>query len=138
MKRTATANWNGSGKEGNGNLSTQSGVLNKNQYSYKSRFEEGIGTNPEELIAAAHAGCFSMKLSFVLGAAGFTPDSIETTSEITLDNGTITTSKLTVKAKVPGIDEQKFQQCVDEAKRECPVSKALKALEITADAQLQS
>ena len=137
MKRTATANWNGSGKEGNGNLSTQSGVLNKNQYSYKSRFEEGIGTNPEELIAAAHAGCFSMKLSFVLGAAGFTPDSIETTSEITLDNGTITTSKLTVKAKVPGIDQEKFQQCVDEAKRECPVSKALKALEITADAQLQ-
>ena len=134
--RTATAIWNGSGKDGNGKMSTQTGVLNNAQYSYKSRFEEGIGTNPEELIAAAHAGCFSMKLSFILGAAGFTPDSIETKSEVTVDNGTITTSKLTVKAKVPGIDEQKFQQCVDEAKRECPVSKALKALEITADAQL--
>jgi lipoyl-dependent peroxiredoxin len=134
--RTATAIWNGSGKDGNGKMSTQTGVLSNAQYSYKSRFEEGIGTNPEELIAAAHAGCFSMKLSFILGAAGFTPDSIETKSEVTVDNGTITTSKLTVKAKVPGIDEQKFQQCVDEAKRECPVSKALKALEITADAQL--
>ena len=138
MKRNATAVWKGSGKEGKGHLTTQSGILNETQYSYSSRFEEGTGTNPEELIAAAHSGCFCMKLSFVLGAAGFTPDSIETTSEITLDNGTITTSKLTVKAKVPGIDEQKFQQCVDEAKRECPVSKALKALEITADAQLQS
>lgn len=136
MKRTATANWNGSGKDGNGNLTTQSGVLSKTQYSYKSRFEQGTGTNPEELIAAAHAGCFTMKLSFVLGAAGFTPDSIETTSEITLDNGAITTSKLTVKAKVPGIDQDKFQQCVDEAKRECPVSKALSSLEITAEAQL--
>ena len=134
--RTATAIWNGSGKDGNGKMSTQTGVLSNAQYSYKSRFEEGIGTNPEELIAAAHAGCFSMKLSFILGAAGFTPDSIETKSEVTVDNGTITTSKLTVRAKVPGIDEQKFQQCVDEAKRECPVSKALKALEITADAQL--
>jgi lipoyl-dependent peroxiredoxin len=136
MKRTATANWNGSGKDGNGNLTTQSGVLSKTQYSYKSRFEQGTGTNPEELIAAAHAGCFTMKLSFVLGAAGFTPDSIETTSEISLENGTITTSKLTVKAKVPGIDQDKFQQCVDEAKRECPVSKALSSLEITADAEL--
>jgi lipoyl-dependent peroxiredoxin len=136
MKRTATANWNGSGKDGNGNLTTQSGVLSNTQYSYKSRFEQGTGTNPEELIAAAHAGCFTMKLSFVLGAAGFTPDSIETTSEITLENGTITTSKLTVKAKVPNIDQEKFQQCVDEAKRECPVSKALSALEITAEAQL--
>lgn len=136
MKRTATANWNGSGKDGNGNLTTQSGVLSNTQYSYKSRFEQGTGTNPEELIAAAHAGCFTMKLSFVLGAAGFTPDSIETTSEISLENGTITTSKLTVKAKVPNIDQAKFQQCVDEAKRDCPVSKALSALEITAEAQL--
>ncbi|HKG67473.1 MAG TPA: OsmC family peroxiredoxin, partial [Segetibacter sp.] len=84
MKRQATAVWNGSGKEGNGTLSTQSTVLRNAQYSYKSRFEEGIGTNPEELMAAAHAGCFTMKLSFVLGAAGFTPEKIETTCIIAL------------------------------------------------------
>ena len=84
MKRTATAVWNGSGKEGKGHLTTQSTTLNQTQYSFKSRFEEGVGTNPEELIGAAHAGCFTMKLSFVLGEAGFTPDSIETTSTITL------------------------------------------------------
>ncbi len=136
MKRTATANWNGSGKEGNGNLTTQSKVLDKTQYSYKSRFEEGIGTNPEELIAAAHAGCFTMKLSFVLGAAGFTPDSIETTSEVTLDNGVIRSSRLTVKAKVPNITQEQFQKSVEEAKNECPVSKALSALQISAEAQL--
>src|SRR5882724_6626662 len=98
MKRTATAIWNGSGKEGKGNLTTQSTILNKTQYSFKSRFEDGPGTNPEELIAAAHAGCFTMKMAFDLGAAGFTPDSLETGAEVTLDNGTITTSKLTLKA----------------------------------------
>lgn len=125
MKRTATAVWNGSGKEGNGNLSTQSTTLSKAQYSYKSRFEEGVGTNPEELIAAAHAGCFSMKLSFVLGGAGFQPESIETTSHVDLDNGVIKSSHLVVKAKVPGIDEQKFQECANDAKENCPVSKAL-------------
>lgn len=125
MKRTATAVWNGSGKEGNGNLTTQSTTLSKAQYSYKSRFEEGVGTNPEELIAAAHAGCFSMKLSFVLGGAGFEPTSIETTSHIDLDNGVIKSSHLVVKAKVPGIDEQKFQECANDAKENCPVSKAL-------------
>jgi lipoyl-dependent peroxiredoxin len=127
MKRTATAVWNGSGKEGKGNLTTQSTTLNKTQYSYGSRFEEGVGTNPEELIAAAHAGCFTMKLSFVLGAAGFTPDSIETTSTVTLDNGTITTSHLVVKAKVPGITADKFKECADDAKANCPVSKVLNA-----------
>ena len=136
MKRTATANWNGSGKDGNGNLTTQSGVLSNNQYSYKSRFEQGTGTNPEELIAAAHAGCFSMKLSFVLGSAGFIPDSIETTSEVELESGTIRSSHLTVKAKVPGITNERFQQCVEEAKKECPVSKALSALDIQAKAEL--
>src|SRR6516162_1975602 len=125
MKRTATAVWNGSGKEGTGNLSTQSSTLNKTQYSYKSRFEEGTGTNPEELIAAAHSGCFTMKLSFVLGAAGFTPDSLETTATVTIESGTITESHLSVKAKVPGIDQQKFQECATEAKNTCPVSKAL-------------
>src|SRR5215212_8345682 len=135
MKRTATANWNGSGKEGNGNLTTQSGTLSKTQYSYKSRFEEGTGTNPEELIAAAHAGCFSMKLSFVLGAAGFTPDSIETKCSITLDNGIISKSHLEVTAKVPSITPAKFAECVAEAKANCPVSKLLNA-EITIDPKL--
>lgn len=136
MRRKATAVWNGSGKEGKGNLTTQSTVLNQTQYSYGSRFEEGIGTNPEELMAAAHAGCFTMKLSFVLGAAGFTPDEINTDCVITLDNGAITKSELTTKAKVTGIDAAKFAECAEDAKANCPVSKAYAALEITLDAQL--
>jgi len=137
MKRTATAVWNGSGKEGSGNLSTQSNVLKQTAYSYKSRFEEGTGTNPEELIAAAHAGCFSMKLSFVLGAAGFTPESIETTSVVSLEEGVIKSSQLTVKASVPGISEDQFLQCAEDAKANCPVSKALNA-QITMNATLES
>ena len=136
MQRTATAIWNGSGKEGKGNLTTQSKVLDSTQYSYTSRFEQGTGTNPEELIAAAHAGCFSMKLSFVLGSAGFIPDSIETTSTVELKDGTITKSELDVKAKVPDISEERFQECVEEAKNNCPISKALSALQISAEAQL--
>ncbi len=135
MKRNATAVWNGSGKEGKGLMSTQSTVLNNAQYSYVSRFENGIGTNPEELMAAAHAGCFSMKLSFVLGAAGFTPDEIQTTCAITLEGGAITKSELTVKAKVPGIDAAKFKECAEDAKANCPVSKAYN-FEITLDASL--
>ncbi|WP_336514795.1 OsmC family protein [Pollutibacter soli] len=125
MKRSATAVWNGSGKEGTGKLSTQSGVFKDKAYSYSSRFEEGEGTNPEELIAAAHAGCFSMKLSFVLGAAGFTPEEIQTKSVVTLENGAITESHLTLTAKVPGISEEKFQECAADAKQNCPVSKVL-------------
>src|SRR5690349_13704144 len=101
MIRNATAVWNGSGKEGSGHLSTQSSVLSQTQYSYKSRFEQGIGTNPEELIAAAHAGCFTMKLSFVLGEAGFTPTELETRCEVTLESSGITKSHLIVKATVP-------------------------------------
>ena len=124
MKRTATAIWNGSGKEGNGNLTTQSTVLNKTQYSFNSRFADGIGTNPEELMAAAHAGCFTMKLTFVLGAAGFTPDSLETSCAISLEDGVITRSELVVTAKVPGITPEKFQECAADAKANCPVSKA--------------
>jgi osmotically inducible protein OsmC len=135
MKRNATAVWNGSGKEGNGHLTTESTVLDKKQYSYASRFENGTGTNPEELIAAAHAGCFSMKLSFVLGAAGFTADEITTECGVTLDNGSITKSELTMRAKVPGIDEAKFKECAEEAKANCPVSKLLNC-EITLDAAL--
>jgi osmotically inducible protein OsmC len=135
MKRHATAVWNGSGKDGNGTLSTQSTVLQNTQYSYKSRFEDGVGTNPEELIAAAHAGCFTMKLSFVLGAAGFTPDRIDTDCTITLENGVITTSHLQVTATVPGISKEEFDKAAQEAEKECPVSKALK-LEISMEAKL--
>lgn len=135
MKRFATANWKGSGKEGKGTNTTQSGVLKDTQYSYSSRFEQGVGTNPEELVAAAHAGCFSMKLSFVLGAAGFTPDNIDTKCTVTLENGAITESHLEVKAKVPGIDEAKFKECVADAKANCPISKSLNT-NITMDATL--
>lgn len=135
MKRFATANWKGSGKEGKGTNTTQSGVLKDTQYSYSSRFENGIGTNPEELVAAAHAGCFSMKLSFVLGAAGFTPDTIDTKCTITLDNGAITESHLDVTAKVPGIDKAKFEECVADAKANCPISKSLNT-NITYEAML--
>lgn len=135
MKRKATAVWNGSGKEGGGHLSSQSGVLANTQYSYLSRFEQGIGTNPEELVAAAHSGCFSMKLAFVLGAAGFTPESIETVCTITLDNGAITSSVLDLKAKVPGIDAAKFQECANDAKLNCPISKLLNT-EISLNAEL--
>ena len=108
MIRNATAVWNGSGKEGSGHVTTQSTVLNKTQYSYKSRFEEGVGTNPEELVAAAHAGCFSMKLSFVLGEGGFTPEGLQTKCEVTFENGAITKSHLIVEGKVPGISNEKF------------------------------
>jgi lipoyl-dependent peroxiredoxin len=125
MTRTATAVWLGSGKEGKGTLDTQSGTLHQTQYSYKSRFEDGTGTNPEELIAAAHAGCFNMKLSFVIGGAGLTPDSLSTTCAITLDNGAITSSRLTLKAKVPGMTKEQFDVAVKDAKENCPISKLL-------------
>lgn len=135
MIRNATAVWNGSGKTGSGHLSTQSTVLDNTQYSFKSRFEQGVGTNPEELIAAAHAGCFTMKLSFSLNEAGFTADEIETKCEITLDNGAITQSHLTVKAKIPEITQEKFEAAVKDAEQNCPVSKLLKA-NITSEATL--
>jgi len=135
MKRNATAVWNGSGKEGSGHLTTQSTTLNQTQYSFNSRFAEGVGTNPEELMAAAHAGCFTMKLSFVLGAAGFTPDTLETQCIITLEDGTITGSHLVLKAKVPGISAEQFETCAADAKANCPVSKAYN-MAITLDAQL--
>ena len=123
MTRNATAVWQGTGKEGKGTLSTQSTVLNNTQYSFSSRLEEGVGTDPEELIAAAHAGCFTMKLSFVLVAAGFTADKLETKCSITLDNGTITNSHLTLNASIPGITKEKFDECVADAKVNCPISK---------------
>lgn len=127
MVRNATAVWNGSGKEGNGTMSTASGVLRDSQYSYNTRFADGIGTNPEELVAAAHAGCFSMKLSFILGEAGFTPEKLETKCDVTFEDGSITKSHLTVTGKVPGIDESKWQECVKKAKETCPISKSLTA-----------
>ena len=125
MKRNATAVWNGTGKEGNGHLSTQSGVLSKVQYSFNTRFADGIGTNPEELVAAAHAGCFAMKLSFVLNAAGFTADVINVNCTITLDAGAITNSHLAVTATVPGISQEKFDECMEDVKANCLISKTL-------------
>ena len=125
MIRHASAVWNGTGKEGTGHLTTQSTAIKDAQYSYHSRFENGVGTNPEELVAAAHAGCFSMKLSFILGAAGFTPEKIETKCEITFVESTLSKSHLIVSATVPGIDDAKFQECVIEAKETCPISRLL-------------
>ncbi len=135
MKRSATANWKGTGKEGSGKLITQSGVIKNKAYDYRSRYEDGGFTNPEELIAAAHAGCFSMKLSFVLGAAGFTPSRIETTCTVTLSEGAITNSHLEVKAKVPKLKAKNFQQYADDAKANCPVGKVLNC-EVTMNAQV--
>lgn len=135
MRRKATAVWKGSGKEGSGHLTTQSSVLEKTQYSYNTRFAEGKGTNPEELVAAAHAGCFSMKLSFVLNEAGFTADEINTECLINFENGVLTESLLKVTAKVPGISKEKFQTAADEAKANCPISKAL-SMKITLEANL--
>src|SRR3954462_3319631 len=126
MKRNATAVWQGTGKEGTGHLTTQSTTLNKTQYSFNSRFADGVGTNPEELAAAAHAGCFTMKLSFVLNAAGFTADEIETRCDIDLVDGSITESHLNVKAKIPGISADQFNTAVADAKDNCPISKLLK------------
>jgi lipoyl-dependent peroxiredoxin len=135
MKRSATAQWKGSGKEGEGKLNVQSGVIKNKKYDFRSRFDDGTYTNPEELIAAAHAGCYSMKLSFVLGAAGFTPSRIETTCTVTLENGAITGSHLEVKVKVPKLKAKDFPQYAEDAKVNCPVSKVLNA-EITMNAEM--
>ena len=135
MSRKATAVWKGSGKEGKGVLTTQSKVLEQSSYSYTSRFEDGKGTNPEELMAAAHAGCFNMKLSFVLGNYGFTPEELHTECTITLKDGVISKSALVLKAKIPGISEEKFKEATEDAKANCPVSKAYN-MEISLDASL--
>lgn len=135
MKRSASAFWKGTGKEGTGKVSTASGVLKNKKYDYVSRFEDGSLTNPEELVAAAHASCYSMKLSFVLGTAGYTPRKIETTCTVTLENGAITESHLEVKAKVPRMKADKFAECANEAKETCPISKSLTAT-VTLDASL--
>jgi osmotically inducible protein OsmC len=125
MKRNATAVWQGSGKDGKGHLSTQSGVLDKNQYSYTSRFEQGIGTNPEELVAAAHAGCFTMKLAFNIDAEGFTADTLETKCLIDFVDGTVAGSHLILTAKIPGISKEKFDELVADAEKNCPISRLL-------------
>ena len=132
MKRTATAVWNGSLKEGSGTLTAPGGALNHTQYSFASRFASGPGTNPEELIAAAHAGCFAMALSAALGEAGFKPDSLEATAEVSLDNvppkgWSVTASHLVMNAKVPGIDAAKFDEIAQKAKANCPISRLLNA-----------
>jgi osmotically inducible protein OsmC len=137
MKRTATAVWHGSGKDGDGHLTTQSTILDKSQYSFNSRFAEGRGTNPEELLAAAHASCFTMKLSFVLADAGFVPDSLETTGYINFENGSITASHLEIKAKIKGIDQALFEASVKDAELNCPVSRVLNA-QITVESSLEN
>ena len=110
--------------------------MSKTQYSFNSRFADGIGTNPEELVAAAHAGCFTMKLSFVLNEGGVTPDSLQTKCELTFENGVITKSHLIVEGKVPGIDETKFQEAVKKAEQTCPISVLLKSIPITSEGKL--
>ena len=136
MKRTATAVWNGTIKEGHGQLTTQSTTLNQTQYSFNSRFAEGVGTNPEELMAAAHAGCFAMKLSLDLTTAGFNPESLETVASVALEDGVITGSSLVLKAKIDGISPEQFQEIAAGAKENCPVSKAFGAIAISLDASL--
>jgi osmotically inducible protein OsmC len=136
MKRNATAIWHGTGKEGKGSLTTPSKVLSNTPYSFKTRFEEGVlGTNPEELVAAAHAGCFTMKLSFNIDAAGFTADKLETKCEINFENGAITNSHLIVSAQVKGISKEKFDEVVADAEKNCPISKLLNT-KITVSATL--
>ncbi len=125
MKRNATAVWQGSIKEGQGKVTTQSGILSETPYSFKSRFEEGTGTNPEELVATAHAGCFSMQLSAFLTEEGFEPDELKTKCEITLQDGSITKSHLILSAKVKNIKEDKFKELVEKAEKNCPISKLL-------------
>jgi len=125
MRRNATAVWQGTGKEGKGHLTTQSTVLNQTQYSFGSRFEEGVGTNPEELIAAAHAGCFTMKISFLLVAAGFVATELTTKCVISLEDGAVTNSHLILSAKVDGISADKFEEIVKEAEQNCIISKLL-------------
>lgn len=124
MRRKASAVWHGTIKEGSGHLSTGSTVLQQTQYSFNSRFAEGVGTNPEELLAAAHAGCFTMKLSADLTEAGFTPESLETEATVTFEDGKIALSRLSLKAKVPGIGDGDFQQIAKKSKDTCPVSVA--------------
>jgi osmotically inducible protein OsmC len=139
MIRKAKAVWRGAGRDGNGNLSTDSGVLASTPYSFKTRFENEQGTNPEELIAAAHAGCFTMALAFRLQAAGFTPTELNTEAAVSLDKDgegfRISRSALTLRASIPNVDQATFARLAQDAEKNCPVSRVLKA-EITLDAKL--
>jgi osmotically inducible protein OsmC len=135
MKRNATAVWNGDVKTGTGKISTLSTALNNAQYSFKTRFEDGVGTNPEELVAAAHAGCFSMQLSAFIGELDHNIESIQTKCEINLVEGSIIGSHLIVEAKIDGISEDKFQELVTKAEKNCPISKLLDTV-ITSSATL--
>ena len=141
MKKKASAVWKGGLKDGKGSISTESGVLSNAPYGFNARFENGPGTNPEELIGAAHAGCFSMALSLILGEAGSTPQKIETHAAVTLEKVgagfEITASHLTVSAIIPGMDSGKFLELANKAKAGCPVSKLMKA-QITMDAKLET
>ncbi|MDX1477114.1 MAG: OsmC family peroxiredoxin [Saprospiraceae bacterium] len=135
MKRHATAVWEGTGKEGRGGLTTQSTVLNDTQYAFSSRFEDGIGTNPEELVAAAHAGCFAMKLAFLVNAEDLTADRIEVKCDVTLRSGAVTNSHLTVRMAVPGLTREIFDKVLADAEENCTISKLLNT-EITMDAEM--
>lgn len=141
MKKTASAHWQGSLKEGKGTISTESGALKDNPYGFNTRFENAPGTNPEELIGAAHAGCFSMALSLMLGEEGFTPDSIDTKATVTLekdgDGFAVTAVHLDMTARIPNIDQATFDEIANKAKTGCPISKLLNA-DISLDATLQS
>lgn len=125
--RTAKAHWSGGGKDGKGTLTTESGVLKASPYAYKTRFEDAVGTNPEELIGAAHAGCFTMQLSFFIEEEGFKAESLDTSAKVYFEDGSIPKIELTLKGKVPGMNEAKFKEIANNAKENCPVSKLLKA-----------
>ncbi|SFC67325.1 osmotically inducible protein OsmC [Parapedobacter composti] len=131
--RKANAEWKGTGKDGHGTLSTQSGVLSSTQYSYKTRFEDGVGTNPEELVAAAHSGCFTMQLSFLLSEKGYEPESLDTEAKVTFEDGSVTLIELYLTGKVAGISEPEFTEIAAKAKDICPISKLLDTtIELTA------
>ena len=136
LVRKGTAEWNGDLKAGKGTVSVQSGAFSNTQYSYRSRFEEGTGTNPEELIGAAHAGCYSMALSNALSTAGHVPDSIRTVASVKMDGPKITEVLLQTEGSVPGLSAEEFQTYADDAKKNCPVSQALAALDIKLEAKL--
>ena len=131
--RKASANWQGTGKDGKGTVSTQSTVLDQTPYSYKTRFEDGVGTNPEELIGAAHAGCFTMQLSFLLSEKGYTPTDLDTEARVTFEDGSITLIELVLKGDIDGISETEFKEIAEKAKDICPISKLLDTtIELTA------
>lgn len=136
MKRSSSVIWNGSGKEGKGRITSQSGAIDNAYYAWNTRFKEEKGTNPEELLAAAHASCFTMKLSFLLSEDGHVPEEIITTSTVTMEGGLINHSHLEVKAMVPGLTEERFTEYAEKSKNECPMSRALN-LKITLEAKLK-